>query len=244
MAPNIFQTGNQVDVYEQGAVIDGVEGVDGIEALQSRICGRTENGGILLEMPVRDGIPVILEQGARYGVCVHGENGSFGCVVQIKDRFRRDNLFLMEVERKSGCRRMSPARFFAMEKLFQVKYAILRDRAMELAAEAAAESGKPIEWEEGFFEGRNALAVELGGDGCRLVMSEEAKKGSLLLLSIERNGGSLSFLGRVTENLSARSAEGRFENRVRFIHVGEDRRRELVLSIFEEERKSRVSEKS
>lgn len=241
MAPDMFSIGNKVEIVEARAVHNGIVDENKGPVLVSQIYEIVDSDHLLIEMPLKGMQMVLLDLRVRYQICIYTSHGLFKCMVQVTDRFKKENRHIAAIEVKSAFKRVQRREYFRLEKLFQVKYRILSEQEADKIT-----TEEILEAEDDGAEYKVAVAVDLSGGGARLIMNEKFTDENVLMLQfrLTPEGDDINFAAQVIMSTRMKTDPTQYENRVKFIKLRESQREKLIRYIFEEERKMRFKEKS
>ena len=156
MAPDMFSIGNKVEIVEARAVHNGIVDENKGPVLVSQIYEIVDSDHLLIEMPLKGMQMVLLDLRVRYQICIYTSHGLFKCMVQVTDRFKKENRHIAAIEVKSAFKRVQRREYFRLEKLFQVKYRILSEQEADKVT-----TEEILEAEDDGAEYKAAVAVDL-----------------------------------------------------------------------------------
>lgn len=243
MNSNIVNVGDKVDIR----ILQQVERKDQSDTIpkvyKSSVQDIKPAGLFEIAMPIYGGKMVLLSAGLRYECVFYTRKGLYRCIVQVKERYKSEGLYMLLMEPKTPLEKFQRREYFRFECAMDIDYCKIT------AEEAAIEKIENLK-EQHFSSQPDAvmnkgIAVDLSGGGIRFVAEEEGKRGEYLLISIFLRSIDvnqlLEFSGRV---LSCKRIEGergakRYEYRVQFLTRDQKKRETIIKYIFEQERKNR-----
>lgn len=246
MKENVINIGDKVEMYRISAQ---VENNDVRRQYLSRVLDYMEDDQIKLAMPMEGGRMIPLTVGDMYEVCFYTSNGLFQARMEIVDRYKENNIFMLVGEFRSDLEKCQRRQYYRLEKIIDIDYRnytreeeILERRLQlnDFANEEARLSCRKI-----LNEVQNkwmlATITDISGGGARFHSFQSHKKNTLLYLRIpiEENGNDKVFelKGEVITSDIVPKRTDFYETRVKFVDIDRDEREEIVRFIFEQERK-------
>ncbi|MBQ3600325.1 MAG: flagellar brake protein [Lachnospiraceae bacterium] len=247
MKDQIINIGDKVEMYKIGVLSEG-EGQVRRQYI-SQLLEYVEMDKIKLAMPMEGGRIVPLTVGDFYEVCFYTSNGLYQSSVEIVDRYKEDNIYLMIAEFTSDLEKCQRRQYYRLEHIIDINYRdyskeeeILERRLKvnDFANEEARASCIKI-LNEVRSKWHMATITDISGGGVRFNTSREHKIGSLLYMNIPivQNGISRMFELKgevVSSNVLAKRTDY-YETRIKFVDIDRDEREEIVKFIFAQERK-------
>lgn len=243
MNSNIINVGDKVDIR----ILQQVEREDPSDIIpkvyKSSVQDLRSNGLFEIAMPIYGGKMVLLSVGIRYECVFYTRKGLYRCIVQVKERYKSEGLYMLLMEPKTPLEKFQRREYFRFECAMDIDYCKIT------AEEAGIEKIENLK-EKHFSSQPDAvmnkgIAVDLSGGGIRFVAEEEGKKGEYIFLSIFLRSTDvnqlLEFSGRVLscKRIERERGEKRYEYRVQFLTKDQKKREIIIKYIFEQERKNR-----
>lgn len=210
---------------------------------KSQVLDLKDNGNLEVAMPSEGGKLVLLPLGVRFEFVFFSRGGLYRAIGQVVERYKRDNVYMLEIELKSQPEKYQRREFFRYPCILNMSYYILTEK------EARSESGKAlfikIHGEEDAAE-REYLGqiVDLSGGGIRFYTEYELQNGQSALFEIHLENEAMDkryyIIGDIISCIRTnKSDEMHYEARAKFVIRDDNVREEIIRFIFEEERKTR-----
>lgn len=246
MKEQVINIGDKVEMYRISAQIDEKEVR---RQYISQLLDYMEGDQVKLAMPMEGSRMVPLTVGDLYEVCFYTSKGLFQAQLEIVDRYKENNIFLLVGEFRSDMEKCQRRQYYRLEKIIDINYRnytreeeILERRLLvnDFANEEARQSCKKI-----LGEVKNkwmvATITDISGGGVRFNSFNLHKKNDLLYLRvpIEQKGETRMFelKGEVVNSDILPKRTDYYETRVKFIDLDRDEREQIVRFVFEQERK-------
>ena len=168
----------------------------------------------------------------------------YRAVGQVKERYKKDNIYMLEMELKSQPEKFQRREYFRYPCLLDFKY-------YELTAEQAMLDSMDAIFseirDEHFYEKeRKGKIMDLSGGGIRFTTEQEQKPDSWILAELRLKSQTMDnqyyIVANVIETSKIESAaEYRFMSRAKFSIKNDRVREEIIRYIFREECVSRIA---
>ena len=245
MKEQVIQIGDKVEMYRISAQLDENEVR---RQYISRVLDYIENDQIKLAMPMEGGRMIPLTIGDMYEVCFYTPNGLFQSQLEIVDRYKENNIFLVVGEFRSDLEKCQRRQYYRLQKIIDIQYRecsreeeILERRLLvnDFANEEARLSCRKI-----LNEVKNkwtmATITDISGGGARFNSFTQHKKNSILSLKIPitQKGETkvIQLQGEIVNSEILPRRTDFYETRVKFVNIDRDVREQIVRFIFEQER--------
>lgn len=210
---------------------------------KSQVLDFKANGNLEISMPSEGTRLILLPLGVRLEFVFYTKGGLYRAMGQIKERYKSDNVYMLEIELKTQLEKFQRREFFRYPCVLDFNYyEITEEEAKYESAEALLIHLREVdEFNEREYEGS---IVDLSGGGIRFRTPKELKADQWLLFSIHLQNENLNkhyyIVGSVISCVRAdRTMEKAYEIRAKFEIHDSSTREEIIRFIFEEERKSR-----
>lgn len=246
MREQVINVGDKVEMYRISAQTEENEVR---RQYISQLIDYMEDDQIKLAMPMEGSRMIPLTVGDFYEVCFYTSNGLFQAKLEIVDRYKENNVFLLVAEFRSDLEKCQRRQYYRLEQIIDINYRnytreeeILERRLQlnDFANEEARLSCKKI-LSEVKNKWMTATITDISGGGARFNSFNVHKQNSLLFLRIpiEQNGQNRMFelKGEVVSCGILPKRTDFYETRVKFIDIDRDEREQIVRFIFEQERK-------
>ena len=225
---NAEKTGTTVDVYK------------------SQVLDKRENGNYIISMPIQNGRLILLSLGVRYELTFYSQNGMYQCIGQIVERYKKDNIYMLEVELKTQPQRYQRREYYRYNCALDIDFFSLSEEQKKIES---AETILNMLIEEGEYEERrhHGITSNISGGGLKFRSETELKADDYILIYLrlinERMDSQLYLLGKVIACDKIREEHETFyDSRIQFQIKENKKREEIIRYIFEEERKLRRKE--
>lgn len=243
MNSNIVKIGDKIDIRILQQVEQGKKTGERPPAYHSKVQNILKDGSMEVEVPTAGGKSISLPAGIRLEFVFYTRNGLYRCVTHIKERYIRDNLYLLRIEPKTPLEKFQRREYYRFECVMDMLYMPITEEEVAIKKIEEVKEHHRLKYPEDLP--KEAIAVDLSGGGIRFVGYEPGERGDYLLLTIRLENESMDYLlevvGRVLtcQRVEARAKEKKYEYRVQFL-MKDQREREMIIKyIFEQERRSR-----
>ncbi len=246
MKEQVIKVGDKIEMYRISAQMDEKEVR---RQYISQLLDYMEDDQVKLAMPMEGGRMVPLTVGDMYEVCFYTSGGLFQARLEIVDRYKENNIFLLVGEFRSDLEKCQRRQYYRLEQIIDIDYRTftkeeeILERRLKLndfANEEARISCRKI-----LNEVQNkwmlATITDISGGGARFNSFIMHKKEAMLFLRIPitQNGVSTIFELKcevVASDVLPKRTDF-YETRVKFVDIDRDEREQIVRFIFEQERK-------
>ena len=203
----------------------------------SRVLEKDNDYEMKISMPIQGGKIIPLSVGESFMACFYVKLGAmYECKINITDRYKEGNLFILEIEVASQLKKVQRRNFYRYSCMLAMQYIVVPEDA---------EDEDMLE-EEGSEVWKQAVAMDVSGGGVRIASKIKEEEGTLIELKLPLvNGKERTVLytkAKVLRVLPS-SQSGIYELRAEFVDILEADREEIVKYIFDMERKKRQIEK-
>lgn len=246
MKEQVIKVGDKIEMYRISAQLDESEVR---RQYISQLLDYMEDDQVKLAMPMEGGRMVPLTVGDMYEVCFYTSSGLFQARLEIVDRYKENNIFLLVGEFRSDLEKCQRRQYYRLEHIIDINYRtytkeeeILQRRLKlnDFANEEARISCRKI-LDEVQKKWMLATITDISGGGARFNSFNEHKKESMLFLRIPITQKGISTIFElkcevVDCNVLPKRTDF-YETRVKFVDIDRDEREQIVRFIFEQERK-------
>lgn len=242
MIDNLISEGDKID-FRDILTEEQVNGGVSPNVYVSQVFDFTENGNLMVAMPMRQRNLVPLSKGQQYEIFFYTHKGLYQSIAVIVDRFKSGNVYSMEISLMSELRKYQRRQYYRLEKSIAVKYAqiteeeyeaFLRENTMPKRLQGAAD----------FCDG---TSLDISGGGLRFLGSQKIEKARKLVVQFDivTSNGPVRYClpAKVIMSFELPDRINFFEHRIEFFGISKDSRETLIKYIFEEERKMRKNAK-
>lgn len=242
MIDNLISEGDKIDfrdILTEEQVNDGVSP----NVYVSQVLDFTENGNMMVAMPIRQRNLVPLSKGQQYEVFFYTHKGLYQSIAVIVDRFKSGNIYSMEISLMSELRKYQRRQYYRLEKSIAVKYAQITEEEYEFFLNERTVP-KRLQTAVDFCDG---TSLDISGGGLRFMGSKKIEKARKLVVQFDivSSNGPIRYClpAKVIMSFELPDRISCFEHRIEFSGISRDSRELLIKYIFEEERKMRKSGK-
>lgn len=239
----VIRPGDKIDIsFSQRVERIGEEG-ELPRTYKSKVLDLKENGNLEISMPSEGGKLVLLPLGVRYEFVFFSRGGLYRAVGQVRERYKSENVYMLEIELKSQLEKYQRREFFRYPCVMDMNYYTIAEEEADLGSGEAVFI-KLREEEDEPRQEYSGIIVDLSGGGIRFRTKRELENGQYILFEIHLENESFNkqyyLIGRVISCVPAdKGPERQFEARAKFLIKDNNIREEIIRFIFEEERKSR-----
>lgn len=242
MLSKVVSVGNRIDIV---VAKEGQEDENENENVSypSKICDIINDDRLACTMPVRSNKLVVLPNGMKFEMYLYSSMGMYKCMAMITDRYKENNIYLLEVELLSELEKYQRRQYYRLEVMLDIKYKKFTDDEYELYSNTGIISQS--------LDDRNyanGTTVDISGGGVKFVSHEQLSEDTnlycvlkIVYLGIEYNIG---IVGNIITSTSVLNRAGYYEHRMEYMTINSDEREIIIKYIFEEERKKRKNRKA
>lgn len=239
----LIRPGDKVDI----SFVQQVENLETGHSLpkiyKSQVLDFKENGNLEILMPSEGGRLVLLPLGVRLEFVFFAKGGLYRAIGQVTERYKSDNMYMLEVELKSQLEKYQRREFFRYPCILDMTYYVLTE------TEKQFESGDALfvhirALENSDEREKSGRIVDLSGGGIRFQTNEALESGQYALFEIHLENENLDkqyyIMGTIIScGRSNKASDRMYEARAKFLISDNNVREEIIRFIFEEERKTR-----
>lgn len=191
-------------------------------------------------MPLEKSKLILLPVNAEYDLYFYTATGLYQCFVNVIDRYKSENQFILLVELTSNLRRFQRREYYRLGCALEMNARPLEKEEVDAVENNSTflVPGLPL---------KRSVIVDISGGGIRFVGSYCYEPESLVYckysLVIDGNAKEYTLVSKVLTARELEDRPGYFEHRAQYINIDTVEREEIIRFIFEEERKHRKREK-
>ncbi len=204
----------------------------------SQVLDESENGNVLVSMPIKEGNVVPLSTGQKFIATFYTKSGLLRCNVVVTGRFKKGTLFLMEIAIATDFKKVQRREFFRYNCRMPMEYRIVKEEEKDLI-----DAGTDYEISDMQPEWKNAAILDISGGGIRFVSTNKEEDNSLIqvrfslkIASEELMLSPFAILLRCEQNSNNKSL---YNSHIMFKGIDKKLQETIVRFIFEEQRKKR-----
>jgi len=209
------------------------------EKYNSQVLDEAPNDRMYAAMPVKGGTIIPLSVGQKFNATFYSNGGLQQCEVIVTGRYKREGLFLVELEQTTRLEKVQRREFFRLERRTPIKYRIVEGEELE-----KIQSGEAYMPDDASFIWKDAVMIDLSGGGVRFVSAHKEEKGSFVEVQFDIQHGeeeveivyAYAELLRTERNPNNNSI---YDHRIMFWKMNNGTREKIIHFIFSEQRKRR-----
>lgn len=242
MITEIIKPGDKVEIKKLQQIPKGEKKEPDNSLYKSKVLDLTENGDIVILMPIENGQLVLLSLGIRLELNFYSKGGLYRSIGQVKERYKQDNVYMLVLELKSQLEKYQRREYYRFPCILDIDYFLLSEEYLQL--ETAENIYVKLRQQDEKVREYAGQILDLSGGGIKFRAPEKVEENQLLLVGMylksEKIDKQYYILGRVVGSARSEKANGRFyEVRVKFLIEDDKVREEIIRYIFEEERRMR-----
>lgn len=198
------------------------------------------NDNILrVSMPIEHGRIIPLSKGKKFDAFFYTAKGLYQCRVIIIDRFKINNIYMMDIELLTEPVKYQRRQYYRLELNIPVRYM----QITETESNVMANEEELPERLENLSEYHTGDTIDISGGGLRFTGDTLVEKGNRLavVFDIDYEGNIERYVlaADVIMSFAIPQHHGMYEHRVEFKDISKENREMLIKYIFQEERKIR-----
>lgn len=213
----------------------------GPEVYTSQVMDEAESGNILAAMPLREGAVIPLGVGQEFFATFYTKNGLLRCRVSVAGRYKKNALFLAELEQKTSLQKMQRREYFRHACRVQIEYRLLGEEEQQMI-----ESGKAYVGDEELQAWKSATMLDLSGGGIHFVTSVHEDKANLIEVRfpvIYKGKSEVIYAyARLLRSQRNENNSTIYDHHVKFWLMDSGQREKIIRYIFDEQRKNRAKQ--
>ena len=204
----------------------------------SQLLDYVETDKACIAMPIESGRIIPLNIKEKYQLTIYTKLGLYQCKVEVVDRYRVENIFMVVVQLISDLEKYQRRQYYRLDCIVDARVCPLMELEVNTKSEQLELSN------ERYHE---AVVIDISGGGCKYNSSKCIEKETKVIIefSLLLKKGTIHFRipGRIIYSYMVPNRTTVFEHRVEFLELKEEEREQIVRDIFEEERKRRQKER-
>lgn len=192
-------------------------------------------------MPMENTKLILLPVDSECDLIIYGATGLYQCFVRVVDRYKSNNVFLLQVELISNLRKYQRREFYRFSCALE-----MRARSLEQEEVSAIEQQEPDALQPG-LPLKRSIIVDISGGGFRFISEQRYEPESLVYckyqLFTEKERKGYEVVGKVLSVKEVENRPGTYEHRVQYYNLDKKTRENIIKFIFEEERNERKRER-
>lgn len=229
----MYKVGNKIELVHLDQVIKNEKNR---KVYVSKIFDILPNNILQIAMPIYEGKIVPLNINDKYSVTFYTKMGLVQCNVVITARYKKGNLFIMEVMMLSELSKVQRREFYRYKCLLDAKLRIVSDEEYDSGINYFCDiSEDELEWED-------VKILDVSGGGAKILGRNHIDKNEVIKIkfnvSIVDEFLKFNLYGRILGSSRYNGRTDVYELRLEFMKISLEDRDRLVKFIFESERRA------
>lgn len=239
MLEKYISAGNKVEMQSTETIVlpDGTEGK---KTYKTTIFDILEDGKLEIVMPMEQTKLVLLPVNGEYDVCFFTDSGMYKATVRIVDRQKINNTYVVIADLTSSLTKFQRREYYRFGCIAEMWVKEMTSNEEEAYAKQLIN----LVSETNLLK---SVMVDISGGGLRFVSRHFYEENTTVYLKFALNKGDekkeYNLAGKVIYSKELENRENEYENRVKFVHINNTVREDIIKYIFEEERKNRKNGK-
>ncbi len=195
-----------------------------------------------VSMPIEGYKILLLPIGGKYDASFYSNNSIYTCMVQVADRYKKRNQYVLDIELVSPLKKYQRREFYRLDYAMDVYYRPMLEEEKTMDEDALLESVRRDDLR--FFSG---VTLDISGGGMRFVNLQKMHRGDELVVKfMVRYGDTKKTIFSTAKVLSSQNhitQRNKVEHRIEFVNMDKKMREDIVRFIFERDRFNRKKEK-
>lgn len=216
------------------------DGTEGIKLYKTSVFDVSDDGKIMIVMPMEKAKMVLLPIDGEYEVCFFSHGGMYNANIRIVDRQKMNNTYVLITEMVTNLHKFQRREYYRFNCIVEM-----------LARELAKAESEAFEKQLGYLVSENdmqrGVIVDISGGGLRFVSRQPFTEGKILYLrfklSINDEEKEFRLAAKVIVSNEIEKRQNEYENRVKFLYIDNTTREDIIKYIFDEDRKNRKNGK-
>lgn len=239
MIEKFIAPGDKLEMKSVQEVTSSEQEAD-IKLYKSTVYDVSEDGKIIMVMPMEKAKLVLLPIEGEYEVCFFSHGGMYNANVRVVDRQKINNTYVLITEMITNLHKHQRREYYRFNCIVEM-----------LTKELAKAEEEAFEKQLGYLvsetDMKRGVIVDISGGGLRFISEQKYDTDSLILCSYYLlTNGTKKLYEVVGKVLAVRKLDNRpdtYEHRVQYYNLDVDTREMIIKFIFEEERKERKRER-
>ena len=224
--------GNKIELVQLQQVIQNDSNK---KVYVSRIYDILPDNMLQIAMPIYEGRIVPLEIDEKYTACFYTESGLMQCNVVVTARYKKGNLFFLEVQLLGDLAKVQRREFYRYNCMLDGKIRIVSDEEYD-AGKNEVENDKLV-WDL-------IRIIDISGGGAKIITKKLIEKNEVVkvLFTVDILGELVTFdlFARILAGVAVQGRNDVYEQRLEFMKIEKEERDKIIKFIFESERMNRA----
>lgn len=227
--------GNKIELVSLKEVIQNVKEK---HVFVSRICDIMPKNQLQIAMPIYEGKIVPLSIDEKYTACFYTDGGLLQCNVVITSRYKKDNLFFLEVLMLSELSKVQRREFYRYKCSINALIRVISDNEYETGIpDNTSVPERELDWD-------SAKILDISGGGVKLIQKKHLEKNEIVkvnfMVSVLDEPFLFNLFARILSSFQINGRNDVYEQRLEFMKISPDDRDKIIRFIFESERLARA----
>ena len=243
---DLIKPGDKIDIRLLQQVENEERTGDIIKVYKSQVLDINKRGNVEIAMPTEGSKLLLLPLNVRFEFVFYSGGFLYKSIGQVVERFKRDNIYTLEVELKTRLEKFQRREFYRYECSVDFKFFELTENQAEL--ETFEEIYAELREDNFLDKIKNGTIVDISGGGIRFNSDTDLKSRDHILavvhLANEKMNREFNLVGSVISCEKRNQVqEKKYVSRVKFMIKDDKIREDIIRYIFEEERLTRQKDK-
>lgn len=216
------------------------DGTQGVKLYKTTVFDISEDGKIMIVMPMEKAKMVLLPTDGEYEACFFVQGGMYNANIRIVDRQKINNTYVLISEMITNLHKFQRREYYRFNCIVEMQ-------TRELAKTEAEAFEKQLGYLVAETDMQRGIIVDISGGGLRFVSRQPYMEGKVLYLrfklSINDQEKEFRLAAKVISSKEIEKRQNEYENRVNFLYIDNTTREEIIKYIFDEDRKNRKNGK-
>lgn len=159
----------------------------------SQLLDFSENNKASIAMPIEKGRLIPLPVGDKYIICFYTNKGLFQCTSIITDRFRNNNIYMLEIQFLSDLEKYQRRQFYRLECIMDITYHVISEAELILSNRIKEnkvqneidKNNYPEICEDNSVDWNQGTITDISGGGARFNSKHLHECGEIIQMGIE-----------------------------------------------------------
>lgn len=241
---DVIKPGDKIDIKITHQVNQEENGGEIAKVYRSLVTDIFSNLELEIAMPTYGGKMILFQADLECDFVFYTKAGMYRCQAVIKNRYKKDNLYLLRILITSKLEKFQRREFFRISYNTSVKFYHLTEETAKLdTTEKLFEAVQKIEYMDAACTG---ITQDISGGGVRLISDIALERGQFIFLSLrltnDKYDDTFHLPGQIIAAEQHPDRPEMFIYRVKFLFRDLKEREKIVRFVFEEERRIRRKE--
>jgi Predicted glycosyltransferase len=252
MVSDVVSVGDKIDLIKQ---INNPDKTVTNKQYVSQVLDFIDNDKAKIAMPIENARIIPLGITDKYTMCFYTSKGLFQCIGEITDRYKEENLYILDVQFLSELEKFQRRQYYRLECILDISYRVIQKEEMIILSKIERDDFEGEGEKEVCLEKLNELQsqwntgviTDISGGGARFNSNFPHNKGDKIKIHIKLpvvgTYKNFELKANIISSMKLENKSGYCENRVEFSEIETNQREAIIKFVFEEERNIRKREK-